>query len=88
MISSMQKGRISSIERSQGYGFIVTDEGAKIFFHQRWLRKTKFKDLREGDEVVFAINEGPRGPRAHNLFLASDNEEIAKTHSGDELFKD
>jgi len=84
----MNRGRIKSIERSQGYGFIESEEGLKIFFHQRWLRKVQFKDLKEGDEVVFAINQGPRGPRAFRLSLASDCEEAVKVHPGDKLFKD
>ncbi|UCD93378.1 MAG: cold shock domain-containing protein [Candidatus Zixiibacteriota bacterium] len=86
----MDKGRIKTIERSKGYGFIETDEGHKIFFHQRWLRKVKFKDLEEGDEVVFSVNMGTRGPRAYNLNLA-DNEELETVTAGrrgDELFKD
>ena len=84
------KGKIKSIERPKGYGFIEADDGQKVFFHQRWLRKVKFKDLEEGDEVVFSINMGTRGPRAYNLNLA-DNEEletVAAGRRGDELFKD
>ncbi len=84
----MQKGKIKSIDRPKGFGFIETDEGAKVFFHQRWLRKVKFKDLNLGDEVVFEINPGPRGPRAFNLELASDMEEFAEARHGSDIFKD
>jgi len=84
----MEKGKIKSIDRPKGFGFIETDEGAKVFFHQRWLRKIKFKDLKEGEEVIFEINDGPRGPRAINLDLASETEELVKIRAGDDLFKD
>ena len=63
----MNKGTISSIDRSKGYGFIESDDGIRVFFHQRWLKKIKFKDLNEGDEVVFLINHGPRGIRVNAI---------------------
>lgn len=85
----MFKGKIKSIERSKGFGFIETDEGDKVFFHQRWLRKTKFRDLNEGDDVVFSANMGPRGLRAYHLSLAGDEEgEPVRITRANELFKD
>ena len=85
----MFKGKIKSIERSKGFGFIETDEGEKVFFHQRWLRKIKFRDLNEGDEVVFSANMGPRGLRAYHLNLAGNEEgEQVRVTRADELFKD
>ncbi len=70
----MYKGIISSIERSKGYGFIEAEDGERIFFHQRWLRKVRFRDLHKGDEVVFLVNMGERGPRAHHINLAANIE--------------
>ena len=80
-------GIIKEIERSSGYGFIEAENGRKIFFHQRWLRKVRFRNLNVGDEVTFSINDGPRGPRAHHLSLASDEEEIVR-RPVELLFKD
>lgn len=84
----MYSGVIASIERSKGYGFIEADDGEKIFFHQRWLRKVRFKDLHEGDEVVFTVNMGRRGPRAYNLNLAENEANMVEVNRGDRLFKD
>jgi CspA family cold shock protein len=86
----VHRGRIISIERSKGYGFIEADDGRQVFFHQRWLRKVKFKDLEEGQEVAFSVNMGSRGPRAYNMDLADnvDLETVATGRRGDELFKD
>lgn len=86
----MERGKIKTIDRPKGFGFIETDEGTKVFFHQRWLRKIKFKDLKEGDEVAFEINDGPRGPRAFNVGIASpsDREELVRVRAGDSIFKD
>lgn len=82
----MIKGKIVVIERSKGYGFIEADDGSEIFFHQRWLRKIKFRELNIGDEVVFAVHTGPRGLRAYNLVPASYREEV-KPRPVELLFK-
>ncbi|RKX21205.1 MAG: hypothetical protein DRP51_04645, partial [Candidatus Zixiibacteriota bacterium] len=74
----MYKGKIISIERSKGYGFIQSEVYDKLFFHQRWLRKVKFRDLEVGSEVTFGVNQGPRGPRAFNICLAGQNENAVK----------
>jgi len=83
----MSKGIIESIERTKGYGFILSEDGDKIFFHQRWLRNLRFRDLREGDEVTFSINMGPRGMRAYHLRLAADNEKEPKSERIADIFK-
>jgi len=84
------KGTIISINRSRGYGFIRIEDGSEIFFHQRWLKKVKFRDLSEGSEVIFSINKGPRGPRAYDLDLALNHEEKASEYSSKvaEIFRD
>ena len=85
----MHKGKIKSIDRENGFGFIEGEDGQKVFFHQRWLRKTKFRDLKLGDEVVFDIDQGPRGPRAFHLMLASEAvKEQTRVRPVDMLFKD
>jgi CspA family cold shock protein len=84
----MYKGKVISIDRPSGFGFIETDEGQKVFFHQRWLRKVKFRDLKLGDEMIFAINFGPRGPRAFNMMPASEEESLTSVSAGDALFKE
>jgi len=85
----MARGKITFIERPKGYGFIETDVGLKVFFHQRWLKKIRFRDLNIGDEVVFAINRGPRGPRAYNLSLSTEDEESEPVSRPiEKIFKD
>jgi len=83
----MIKGKIVTIERSHGFGFVETEAGEKVFFHQRWLRKVKFRDLHEGDEVVFLVNRGPRGPRAFSINLVTNEDALETVNRGDELFK-
>jgi cold shock protein len=80
-------GVIKELVRASGYGFIESEDGHMVFFHQRWLKKIRFRDLNIGDEMAFLINDGPRGPRAFNLHLASDEEEIVR-RPVELLFKD
>lgn len=85
----MHRGKITLIERPKGYGFIESDVGDRVFFHQRWLRKMKFRDLDVGSEVTFAINQGPRGLRAYNIALATDEgDDKYKARPIEKLFKD
>jgi len=83
----MTQGTIVEIVREKGYGFIEAENGRKIFFHQRWLKHVKFRDLRVGQAVIFDINEGPRGCRAHNLMRAEDKELFIKPRPIEALFK-
>jgi len=85
--SDMCKGKIVEIERSKGYGFIESDNGERIFFHQRWLKRIRFRDLKVGDEVAFTINQGPRGPRASNLIYPEDIPRPKKERIAELLFK-
>ena len=68
----MPTGRIVDIVKSDGYGFIIAQDGTRVFFHQRWMGNAKFRDLKLGEEVIFKIESGPRGRRAHKLDLLAD----------------
>lgn len=60
--------RISGIVRKifpeEAYGFIVTDDKLDVFFHANALRDVEMNDIAEGDEVLFAMEEGDKGPQA------------------------
>jgi CspA family cold shock protein len=84
----MSTGKIVEIERSKGYGFIEGANGERIFFHQRWLKKIRFRDLKPGDEVAFLINQGPRGPRAFNMIYPEDIPIPKKQRIAELLFND
>lgn len=62
------KGNIARVT-DKGYGFIKPAEGDKdVFFHAHSLSEDiTFDDLREGDEVTFEVEEGPKGPAATNV---------------------
>lgn len=67
----MQSGTIARL--NNGYGFISRDgEDKDLFFHANELQGVSFDSLQEGDKVQFEIGEGPKGPNATGVTLASD----------------
>lgn len=67
----MQTGTIARL--NNGYGFISRDgEEKDLFFHANELNGVNFDDLQEGQAVQFEVGEGPKGPNAVNVSLASD----------------
>jgi CspA family cold shock protein len=53
----------------KGFGFISTETGKDIFFHQSALVGVSLTDLREGQRVSFTVGQGPKGPRAEDVRL-------------------
>jgi CspA family cold shock protein len=67
----MQTGTIARL--NNGYGFISQDgEEKDLFFHANELQGASFDDLQEGQKLQFEVGEGPKGPNAVNVSLASD----------------
>lgn len=60
----MAKGTIRRLMRDHGYGFITTEDGKDVFFHQTALQDLEFDSLKEGQSVEFEVETGPKGPRA------------------------
>lgn len=66
----MAKGTIARLIRDRGYGFIATEDGKDVFFHQTDLRGLRFDSLKEGQSLEFEVEKGPKGPRALNIRLS------------------
>jgi CspA family cold shock protein len=60
-------GTVKWFNDSKGYGFITSSEGEDVFVHYSAIKQDGFKTLKEGDEVVFDVVEGPKGPQAANV---------------------
>ena len=64
VVDGKASGIIRKIVPDESYGFIVTDDKLDVFFHANSLKDVGMGDLSEGDEVLFAMEEGDKGLQA------------------------
>jgi cold shock CspA family protein len=57
-------GTIRRLFPNESYGFILTPDQQEVFFHETSLKDVAMNDLDEGDEVLFLMEEGDKGPQA------------------------
>jgi cold shock protein len=60
----MAHGTVKWFNADKGFGFITQDEGPDVFVHYSAIDTSGFKALNEGDQVEFAVTQGPKGPQA------------------------
>ena len=63
----MTKGTVKWFNDKKGFGFLSQEEGDDVFVHHTSIQAEGFKTLREGQEVEFEIQDGPKGPQAVNV---------------------
>lgn len=61
------KGTVKWFNESKGYGFLSQPEGDDIFVHYTAIQGTGFRTLKEGSEVEFVVENGPKGLQASNV---------------------
>ena len=64
----MITGTVKWFSDSRGYGFIVRQDGEKdVFVHHSAIVGTDYKTLSEGQQVMFEVEQGQKGPAASNV---------------------
>jgi CspA family cold shock protein len=63
----MAKGKVKWFSNQKGYGFITLESGGDVFVHYSAVRGDGYKTLKEGDDVEFEIQKGPKGDQAVNV---------------------
>jgi CspA family cold shock protein len=63
----MTVGVVRSFNDEEGYGFIETDDGEKLFVHHSSIEMEGFRTLSPGANVIFEIEIGTRGPEAKKV---------------------
>lgn len=60
----MSNGTVKFFNNSKGFGFITQESGDKdVFVHAKGL----IDEIKEGDEVSYDVEEGPKGLNAVNV---------------------
>ena len=62
-------GTVKWFSDAKGYGFIQREDGPDVFVHYSAIQGEGYKSLKEGEEVEFTIEEGPKGPQAANVII-------------------
>ncbi len=63
----MTKGTVKWFNERKGFGFLSQEDGDDVFVHHTSIQAEGFKTLREGQEVEFEVQDGPKGPQAVNV---------------------
>lgn len=63
----METGTVKWFNGKKGFGFIERQGGDDVFVHYSAIAGTGFKNLNEGDQVTFEVENGPKGPQAVNV---------------------
>ncbi len=66
-MSEREKGTVKWFNGSKGYGFISREEGGDVFVHYSAIQSEGFRNLDEGQQVEFTVEQGPKGPQATNV---------------------
>lgn len=61
------RGRVTRLLPEQSYGFLTTEDGQEIYFHQRSVLNGGFFRLHVGTPVTFVEEAGEKGPQASTV---------------------
>ncbi len=64
-------GIVKWFNRTKGYGFISREGGKDVFVHYSAIQGGGFRNLEEGQQVEFSVEEGPKGPQAVDVVALS-----------------
>lgn len=62
-------GTIKWFSAPKGYGFIGQENGEDVFVHFSAIQMEGYKRLKEGQNVEFTIEDGPKGKQAANVVV-------------------
>ena len=68
-MSETVKGTVKWFNEARGYGFLSQPEGEDIFVHYTSIQGNGFRTLKEGQEVEFNVERGPKGLQASNVTI-------------------
>ena len=66
-MSERESGTVKWFNGSRGYGFIERASGDDVFVHHSAIQGEGFKNLNEGQQVEFSVEQGDKGLQATNV---------------------
>jgi CspA family cold shock protein len=66
-MSERVTGRVKWFNGSKGFGFIEQENGADVFVHYSAIQGDGFRNLEEGQQVEFSVEQGPKGLKAADV---------------------
>ena len=66
-MSDRVTGTVKWFSRKKGYGFISQPNGPDVFVHFSAIEGDGFRNLEEGQQVEFSIEQGPKGLQAADV---------------------
>jgi len=67
---SVPVARVSRLHEDEGYGFLTTDDGRELYFHQSSVLHRGFPRMQIGTQVTFVEEQGEKGPQASTVRIA------------------
>jgi CspA family cold shock protein len=62
-------GTVKWFNGGKGYGFISREGGPDVFVHYSAIEVEGYRNLEEGQNVEFTVEQGPKGLQATNVKL-------------------
>ena len=62
-------GTVKWFNGTKGYGFLARENGPDVFVHYSAIQGDGFRNLTEGQQVEFAVEQGAKGPQAAEVVI-------------------
>ena len=66
-MSDRVTGTVKWFSRQKGYGFISQPNGPDVFVHYSAIQGEGYRNLEEGQQVEFTVQQGPKGLQAADV---------------------
>ena len=66
-MTERETGTVKWFNAGKGYGFISREAGEDVFVHYSAIEEEGFRSLDEGQQVEFAVEQGPKGLQATHV---------------------
>lgn len=66
-MTDRMNGTVKWFNGAKGYGFIARESGDDVFVHYSSIQGGGYRNLEEGQQVEFEVEQGPKGPQAVNV---------------------